>query len=330
MMIRTEFMIENPIMPSPDYALPPHLISELLTGMRLRGVHYRRVQTGPSFGLGFDAKAGHGYFYYLAVGSALLRTGDGSLHELSAGNAVFLPHGQAHQWLSGEDAQVQDIETLAANLIGNSVTEVDTCPSASAVPSAIFFYGCMEFDLGGMRALGQLMPDVMCVDADSDRYPGLIPILSSMKGEICSRRVGFADILARLAEVVAAMIVRGWIECGCDNASGLAAALRDPRLARAILALHRQPARDWKLAELADECHISRSVFAERFHATVGTPPLRYATELKMRLARQWLTYDRLSIDTVAERLGYTSQAAFSRAFKRVMGLAPGSSRGAH
>ncbi|MFC4275200.1 AraC family transcriptional regulator [Achromobacter aloeverae] len=311
------------------YALAPHLISELLTGMRLRGVRYKRVQTGPSFGLSFAAKAGHGYFHYLAVGSALLRTDDGTLHEVSAGNAVFLPHGQAHQWLSTEDAHAQDIEALETTLIGNSVTEVDTCPSTSTVPSAIFFYGCMEFDLGGMRALGQLMPNVMCVNADSDRYPGLIPILSSMKGEICSRRVGYADILARLAEVVATMIVRGWIECGCDNASGMAGALRDPRLARAILALHRQPARDWKLAELADECHISRSVFAKRFHATVGTPPLRYATELKMRLARQWLTYDRLSIDSVAERLGYSSQAAFSRAFKRVTGLPPGSSRSA-
>jgi len=326
-MLRTIILIDNPDMFSQEYALPPHLISELLTGMRLRGVRYQRVQTGPSFGLSFDTKAGHGYFYYLAVGSALLRTGDGNLYELNAGNAVFLPHGQAHQWLSSVDTEVQDIDELEAALIGESVTEVDTCPSISAVPSAIFFYGCMEFDLGGMRALGELMPDVMCVDADSDRYPGLIPVLSSMKGEICSRRVGFADILARLAEVVAAMIVRGWIECGCDNASGLAAALRDPRLARAILALHRQPARDWKLAELADECHISRSVFAERFHATVGTSPLRYATELKMRLARQWLTHDRLSIDTVADRLGYTSQAAFSRAFKRITGIPPGSSR---
>jgi len=329
MMFRTEFLTENPMSLSHDYALPPHLISELLTGMRLRGVQYRRVQTGPSFGLSFEAKAGHGFFYYLAVGSAVLRTEAGGLHKLSAGNAVFLPHGQAHQWLSAEDADLQDIETLEAALIGNSVTDVDACPSTSIVPSAIFFYGCMEFDLGGMQALGQLMPDVMCVNADSDRFPGMVPILSAMKGEICSRRVGFADILARLAEVVAAMIVRGWIECGCDNASGLAAALRDPRLARAILALHRQPARDWKLAELASECHISRSVFAERFHATVGTPPLRYANELKMRLARQWLTHDRLPIDAVAERLGYTSQAAFSRAFKRVTGLPPGSSRNA-
>lgn len=139
MMRRTKFLIENPMLASQDYALPPHLISELLAGMRLRGVQYRRVQTGPSFGLSIDAKAGHGFFYYLAVGSAVLRTAEGGLHELSAGNAVFLPHGQAHQWLSADDADLQDIDTLEAALIGNSVTDVDACPSTSSVPSAIFF-----------------------------------------------------------------------------------------------------------------------------------------------------------------------------------------------
>jgi len=103
--------------------------------------------------------------------------------------------------------------------------------------------------------------------------------------------------------------------------------LRDPRLARAILALHRSPGKEWTVAELAAESHVSRSVFAQRFQATLGVPPLRYATELKMRLANQWLTQDRLSIDAVAHRLGYTSQAAFSRAFKRISGQSPGATR---
>jgi AraC-like DNA-binding protein len=185
----------------------------------------------------------------------------------------------------------------------------------------------MELDLGGMQALGKLMPDVMVADTQGQGYPGLAPILDAMKREICSGRIGFAGILARLAEVAAAMIVRGWIESGCENASGLVAALRDPRLARAILALHRQPGKEWTVAELAAESHVSRSVFAQRFQATIGVPPLRYATELRMRLASQWLANERISIDVVAQRLGYTSQAAFSRAFKRIHGQPPGASR---
>ncbi|MFK4822757.1 AraC family transcriptional regulator [Ochrobactrum quorumnocens] len=310
-----------------SFALSSDLVSELLSGMRLRGVQYRRIQTGPEFGMSFHARPGHAYFHYLAVGKALLRSADGTVHTLSAGSAVLVPQGEEHAFLSDNGVSVQPIDSFATAALGDTVSGVDTCPSASTIPSAILFYGCMEFDLGGMQALGPLMPLFMFADAHNGRYPGLAPIFTSMKNEICSGRIGFAGILSRLAEVMAAMIVRGWVECGCDNTSGLVAALRDPRLARAILALHRHPGREWTVENLAAECNISRSVFAGRFQSTIGIPPLRYAAELRMRLASQWLTRDRLAIDTVARRLGYTSQAAFSRAFKRVTGHTPGTSR---
>lgn len=309
------------------FALSSDLVSELLSGIRLCGVQYRRIQTGPEFGMSFHARPGHAYFHYLAVGDALLRSGDGALHRLSAGSAVLVPQGDEHALLSDDWVPVQPIDSFDTAALGDAVSGVDTCPSTSTIPSAILFYGCMEFDLGGMQGLGSLMPSVILADANNGCYPGLMPIFTSMKNEICSGRIGYAGILARLAEVMAAMIVRGWVESGCDNASGLAAALRDPRLARAILALHRQPGRDWSVEELAAECNISRSVFAGRFQSTIGIPPLRYAAELRMRLANQWLTRDRLPIDTVAHRLGYTSQAAFSRAFKRIVGIPPGASR---
>ena len=328
MMETRPFLTETPEMAETvAFALSSELISALLTGMRLRGVQYRRVQAGPQFGLGFDARPGHAYFHFLAVGNAVLRTSDGTLHELAAGNAVLMPHGGAHQLLSDPGMPVAGIDSYQAAPLGDKVDAVDACPSLDLIPGAILFYGCMEFDLGGMQGLGPLMSEVMVADVLGQRYPGLMPILASMKSEVCSGRVGFAGILARLAEVAAAMIVRGWVECGCDNASGLVAALRDPRLARAILALHRQPGRNWTVEELAAECHSSRSVFAERFQATIGTPPLRYATELRMHLARQWLSQGNLPVDTVAQRLGYVSQAAFSRAYKRITGQTPGASR---
>lgn len=328
MMVTPDVLIETPEMSKQNQISPSsNLVSELLTGMRLRGVQYRRIQTGPAFGMGFEDKPGHAYFHFLAVGTAFICTDDGELHKLSAGSAAFMPHGRKHQLLSDAGIAFQDIEKFDAAPLGESVSGVDTCPSTHPVPSAVIFYGCMEFDLGGMQGIGKLMPTVMVADTQAQGYPGLLPVLDSMKREICAGRIGFAGILARLAEVAAAMIVRGWIECGCENASGLLAALRDPRLARAILALHRQPGREWTVAQLAAESHISRSVFARRFETTLGVPPLRYATELRMRLAAQLLTHERVSIDVVARRLGYTSQAAFSRAFKRVIGKSPGACR---
>ncbi|WP_282371778.1 AraC family transcriptional regulator [Pseudomonas sp. PS02290] len=314
-------------MPPDQFALSSDLINELLRGMRLRGVEYRRIQAGPTFGLGFDAKPGHAWFHFLAVGNAVLRMDDGTTYALSAGNAVFISHGAAHQLLSHAHAPVQDIDLLNGEPLGDTVSAVDTGTDAGSTPTTLVFSGCMEFELGSLHGLGKLMPGLMLIDAGGQRYPGLVPILATMEREVSAARVGFAGILARLADVVAAMVVRGWVECACGNASGLVAALRDPRLAGALLALHQQPGSDWTVEQLAAHCNTSRSVFAERFQLTIGMTPLRYVTEVRMRLASQWLTLERVPIEEVAQRLGYTSQAAFSRAFKRVTGKTPGLSR---
>lgn len=302
-------------------------ITELLTSLRLHGVRYHRVQTGPTFGFGFRTKAREVFFHFVAVGSVTLRMDDGSLHTLNAGDAVFLPRGTDHALLSAPDADVREVESFDSENLGDGVRNVDTCPSTDPVPGTVLFHGRMTMDLGGMHGLGQLMPDAMFFDVTGRSSPDLALILQAMKAEICAGRVGFAGILARLADVAAAMTIRGWVERGCDDASGLVAALRDPRISNAIMALHRYPGRNWSVAQLAAECNVSRSAFAERFHSTTKMTPLRYATEMKMNLARQWLTQERLAIDTVADRLGYTSQAAFSRAFKRVTGQSPGASR---
>ncbi|VVO54461.1 RCS-specific HTH-type transcriptional activator RclR [Pseudomonas fluorescens] len=314
-------------MPTDQFALSSELINELLRGMRLRGVEHRRIQAGPAFGLGFAAKPGHAWFHFLAVGNAMLRMEDGTTYALSAGHAVLISHGAAHQLLSHADVPVQDIDRLDGAPLGETVSAVDAGTDANSTPTTILFSSCMEFELGSIHGLGSLMPGLMLIDAGGQRYPGLVPILTTMEREVSAARIGFAGILARLADVVAAMVVRGWVECACGNASGLVAALRDSRLANALLALHQQPGRNWTVAQLAEQCNTSRSVFADRFQVTIGMTPLRYVTELRMRLASQWLTLERLPIEEVALRLGYTSQAAFSRAFKRITGKTPGLSR---
>lgn len=135
-MIQTlEFLTKTPNMTAPaPFNLSSELIDELLRGMRLRGVQYQRIQAGPSFGMGFDAKPGHAYFHFLAAGVATLRTNDGSLFELSAGNAVFISHGGAHALLSTADVPVQDISRFDATSLGDTVCAVDASPDTPPVP----------------------------------------------------------------------------------------------------------------------------------------------------------------------------------------------------
>jgi AraC-like DNA-binding protein len=307
---------------------PTDLVSELLLGMRLTGLRYRRMQLASPFGIRFGAEAGRAQFHFIASGAVYLRGSDDAIHLLGAGDAVLLPRGGAHDLLSAPGSPSRDIAAFETTSLCEAVCAISACREESSRASdTLIFSGCMEFDLGAMHPLVALMPELMRVDTLLDRQPEITPMLQAMEREVRTQRAGSAGILARLADVVAASIVRGWVECGCGEATGWVEALRDPRLSRVIGAMHRDPGRNWTVGELAAEMGSSRSVFAERFLAVTGQTPLRYVTELRMRLAADWIGRDRMAIDAAAERLGYGSQAAFSRAFKRVTGQSPGAAR---
>ncbi|MCE8033242.1 AraC family transcriptional regulator [Billgrantia tianxiuensis] len=315
-------------MPKPE--LPSDLVSELLLGMRLRGIAYRRIQLSPPLGVEFGTAAGWAQFHFVARGPVYLRSPSGSVHTLSTGDALLLPRGGPHALLSSPDQPAQDVTAFESARLCEAVSAIRACPKNCTLDGALTFSGCMEFDLGSMHALVSLMPEVMYVGTLLERQPEILPMLEAMEREARSERAGYAAILARLADVMAAFIVRGWVECGCGDASGWIEALRDPRLGRVIAALHREPGRNWTVAELAAEMGSSRSVFAERFLAVTGMTPHRYVTELRMRLAAQWIGRERQPIESVAYRLGYGSAAAFSRAFKRIHGHPPGALRQQH
>lgn len=305
------------------------LMSEIMLGMRLLGVTYRRTQVSKPFGLHFNTTAGRAQFHFVAEGTLFLRGYGTEPLLLRSGDALLMPRGRPHDLVSAPNELSRPVESFTTKPLCENICVTSACLDETGQHrDALIFSACMDFDLGGMRPLIDQMPDVMQVDDLLNRQPEIRPMLLAMERETCQPRAGSVGITARLADVVAASIVRDWIECNCLSGTGWFVALHDPRLGRAITALHRNPSRDWTVADLATEAGTSRSVFAERFQAIVGQTPLRYATELRMRLAAQWLERDHMSIDKVAERLGYASQAAFSRAFKRSTGQSPGARRG--
>ncbi|BAN94794.1 araC family transcriptional regulator [Plautia stali symbiont] len=218
------------------------------------------------------------------------------------------------------------IATFNSKPICDSVCAINDAPDADACPDdsdVILFSACMAFELCGMQPLVHTMPDVMLVSTLLAQYPEIQPILDAMERETRQRKAGFAGILSRLADVVAAQIVRGWVENGCGQGSGLVQALRDPRLSLAMAAMHRAPGENWTVERLARESGSSRSVFAARFQNATGMTPLRYLTELRMRLAVERIVNDGEAVESVAFHLGYGSLAAF----KRIVGTPPGALR---
>ena len=187
--------------------------------------------------------------------------------------------------------------------------EAGECPSTHV----LIFSGCMEFDLGGMGSLVGLMPEAMFVGTLSERYPEILPILEAMEREARHGRAGFAGILAHLANVVAAFIVRAWAEFGVRRGERLGVGSARPAPRRRDRRRSSGPGGDWTVADLVAAMGSSRSIFAERsgghrFDAI--TIPDRARMSARRRVDGR----DRMPIDVAAHRLGYGSQAAFSRA----------------
>ncbi|WP_437826459.1 AraC family transcriptional regulator [Sorangium sp. So ce1153] len=148
-----------------------------------------------------------------------------------------------------------------------------------------------------------------------------------MADEVLRRRIGAATVMTRLADVVITRVVRAWVESRTEDTEGWLAAIRDPQIGRALAAIHRRPGEPWSVESLADVARMSRSIFSERFAAVVGVPPARCLARWRMHVASGWLRDDRVTVAEAAVRLGYDSEAAFSRAFKRFSGVPPSALR---
>jgi AraC-like DNA-binding protein len=130
-------------------------------------------------------------------------------------------------------------------------------------------------------------------------------------------------VLLRLGELLFIEVIRRCLATLPVAQTGWLAGLRDPTVGRALMLLHRQPAQAWTLERLAEEVGISRSRLAERFMEFVGQPPMQYLTQWRMQLAARLLTEGSSKVAAAAREVGYDSEAAFSRAFKRLVGLSP-------
>jgi len=140
--------------------------------------------------------------------------------------------------------------------------------------------------------------------------------------EAGEKRMGGSGILSKLGELMFAELVRRYVESLPEESRGWLGGVRDRHVGRALNLIHAEPSRPWTLEELAKEAGLSRSSFAERFAGYVGMPPIQYLQKWRLQIAASRLM-DGASISTIAADIGYESEAAFSRAFKRVIGASP-------
>jgi AraC-like DNA-binding protein len=232
-------------------------------------------------------------FHHVVSGAAEV-TGTASPVQLAAGDFLLLPRAGAHRIRAAED-------TVLAS-------------------------GQLEMASDAGHPLVLALPEVLVACGFVVREPHLASLIESLTQEFGGMRAGTGLMASRIATVIASAAVRSWAENGCAHHQWLVS-VRDPHIARAVAAMRDAPGNPWTVESLARVARASRTVFAERFRELVGDSPTRYLTALRMEQAKELLQLERLSVGEVARRLGYGSDVAFSRAFRRHTGATPGSWR---
>jgi AraC-like DNA-binding protein len=298
-------------------------LSEVLQDLRVSGASYGRCELASPWGIDFPAQR-EARFHFVARGRCWLRSPEKEWIALEAGDVVLLPHGAVHALADAVRQRTKPIDEFPLQEIGERTYLLSAGGSGART---ILACCSVSFEEPAVHPLLELMPPMLLVRNGATNDPSLPALLETMSEEMLSHRVGAAGMMRRLADVVITRVIRAWVESRRADTSGWLAAIRDPKIGRALAAIHRRPGEPWSLDALADVARISRSRFAERFAAVLGMPPAQYLARWRMHLAAGWLRNDRLTVAEVATRLAYESEASFSRAFKRSVGVPPSALR---
>lgn len=308
-------MPENTMDSTPDIA--HDALTRLLEAHRLEA-HVFRHETYQADWVLPAVDGGRPCFHLIGRGRAWLRLGrDGASLSLGPGDLVAFPHAAWHE-LCGRPAGAgpgsQDPTTV---ICGHFVFGEEPVPRGTGgeAPRAL-----------AANPLLAALPEVMVIRAGEPRSTRLRSLLGLMVDEAEAAEPGRRYLLDRLADGLFVELVRHQLSYGAPS-RGLLAGLADARIRRALDAMYLDPGRPWQVESLARVAGMSRTAFAQRFPELMGKTPLAYLTELRMREADRLLRERRHPVAAVANRLGYATEAAFRRAFKRVWGVGPGQRR---
>ena len=239
---------------------------------------------------------------------------------LSAGDIIVLPHGDTHV-LSSTPGLRRTADMALYRLPSDGKLPISISIGDPQGDPAHFVCGFLGCDARPYNPLLTALPRVIRVRDHADGT--LAAYMQFALAESKQPRMGGQCVLSHLSELMFVAAVRQYLETLPADRTGWLAGLRDPFVGRALAVLHRKPARAWTIESLARNVGLSRSALAERFTQFVGQPPMQYLTNWRMQFAANHLLSGLESAAVIANRVGYESEAAFSRAFKKVVGTPP-------
>lgn len=310
-----------------DIALPPVVdpLGEALHFLRMSGTFYCRSEFTEPWALALPPMANLLMLHVLTAGRCWLEVEGTPRRLLQPGDLALVPHGQGHLLASEPGMEGSKLFETPRELVSERY-EILRLGGGGA--PATMICGVFQFDHPAAQQLVALLPNAIVVEAwNSPHTEWIQSTLRMMSAEARELRPGGETVITRLADVLVIHAIRSWIAQDGAAQTGWLGALRDKQIGRIVSLIHREPERPWSLESLASEAAMSRSAFAARFTELVGEPAMRYVTRWRMNIALTRLKENKTTVGDLSRRLGYDSEAAFSRAFKRYIGISPGAAR---
>jgi AraC family transcriptional regulator, alkane utilization regulator len=259
--------------------------------------------------------------HLVLTGQCWAQTEGGEPIRVEAGEAIVVPQGHPHVLGSGLQQAAVDID----HVVSPRVPALERIRYGGDGEPTVIICSWFAYEGDAPNPMMANLPPLFTTPLRRrPAGPWIEQSINFVLGEAESRAPGSEMVAAKVAEVLFAEVLRGYIEGMPANNPGWLAGLRDPQVSRCLALMHGEPARGWTVDALANEVHISRSVLAEKFAELVGAPPMQYLTRWRMIVAAGMLRNDQANLARVAEGVGYESEAAFNRAFKREYGVSPG------
>ena len=303
---------------------PHDAVSELLTTLRVRSTVYCLSELREPWGFEVDG-ANVPKFHLVLAGSCWLDIAGHEPVQLQTGDLVILSRGERHVVSARPGSPVPSLDSIIA---GHPLDADARLTYGGTGALTRLLCGGFVLDDPTPATLISLLPPVLQMNSRSaDITAWLEPVFTLMRQEADSAAPGAQAIFAKLADVFLSQALRTYL-AGAERAGLLQSQQAfDASIARALATLHDRPAVNWTLAELAGQAAMSRTLFAARFRAAVGESPMRHLARIRLGQAAWYLTTTSLSVEAIARRTGYGTNASLSKAFKREFGTSPGQYR---
>lgn len=307
-------------------------LSETVSLLRTRGQLYGRLEfTAP---WGFEFPGGKGISLMVTRGSCFLGVdGQEPLRALAGGDFVFLSSPESYSLRSTPEAPVRPMASRVSPETFQRLRAITYDGGARGGSSVCLIAGCFTFATPESEWLARQLPPVIHVSASGAHAPQRFQsTLQFIEAELAENLPGASAVVDRLADVLFIQAVRSQIRAPCrDESPSWLRALADPRMGEALRLMNTEPGHAWTVPELARRVSMSRSAFAARFRELVGVTPLEHLTQWRMvRAAGMMREGPDVKLAAIAAAVGYASEGAFGKVFRRVIGVSPGRYRQEH